>query len=43
MSTRDRDIDEWFRRWWTPWWSPWWGQAAEEEQLEEISSESLKK
>ena len=20
MSTRDRDIDEWFRRWWTPWW-----------------------
>lgn len=20
MSTRDRDIDEWFRRWWSPWW-----------------------
>lgn len=20
MSTRDRDIDEWFRGWWSPWW-----------------------
>jgi hypothetical protein len=28
MSTRDRDIDEWFRRWWTPWWPPWWGAGS---------------
>jgi HSP20 family protein len=28
MSTRDGDIDEWFRRWWTPWWPPWWGAGS---------------
>jgi hypothetical protein len=28
MSTRDRDIDEWFRRWWSPWWPPWWGAGT---------------
>ncbi len=28
MSTRDSDIDEWFRRLWSPWWTPWWGGGS---------------
>jgi HSP20 family protein len=28
MSSRDRDVDEWFRRWWSPWWPPWWGPGS---------------
>ena len=28
MSSKDRDVDEWFRRWWTPWWPPWWGAGS---------------